>query len=407
MVGPLDATLTQRQPLPSGITSSLLLWLSLALLCLVRPSDGRNFTLTQDLSGADFFDAFHWWNYQDPTKGAVNYISKSQARAANLSFVNEKGHFVMQADSTTRVEPGDARRSVRIHSNRLMGDGILVARFAWMPQGCGTWPAFWTCTIDVWPSGGEIDIIEGANNQGPRNLASLHTRYGCHIPNGNSSQHTGVSYEADCSCQPGCSVHFQEDNTFGPGFNKNGGGWYAMRRDTRADGDGISVWFWPATTPASSLPLAVAAAADGSAPKYVMMDANATGHDRAELERWGEPAAFFPNIANATASQGALEGGVDGVCQMQDFFEEHEIIINLTFCGSWAGETFASSGCGAQYGNVSCEQFVRENPQAFADARWEIEYLRTYTDGGARLGVPALSLVVAAAALVVVGTMAA
>lgn len=29
-----------------------------------------------------------------------------------------------------------------------------------MPQGCGTWPAFWEVGAN-WPFGGELDIIEG------------------------------------------------------------------------------------------------------------------------------------------------------------------------------------------------------------------------------------------------------
>jgi beta-glucanase (GH16 family) len=35
-----------------------------------------------------------------------------------------------------------------------------------MPQGCTTWPAFWTVIEDGWPKSGEIDIIEGVNDVG-------------------------------------------------------------------------------------------------------------------------------------------------------------------------------------------------------------------------------------------------
>lgn len=50
-----------------------------------------------------------------------------------------------------------------------------------MPEGCGTWPAFWTVTADQWPQGGEIDIIEGVNDQG-NNLVSLHSTALCSQP---------------------------------------------------------------------------------------------------------------------------------------------------------------------------------------------------------------------------------
>ena len=113
-----------------------------------------------------------------------------------------------------------------------------------------------------------------------------------------------------------------------------------MKRDTRTGGEGISVYFWPSNTSVDALPAAVAAAA-GSAPPYVLTGANATAED---LAKWGQPAAHFDNGAS---------------CDMSQYFEEHEIIINLTFCGDWAGETFQSSGCGPQ----SCSSFVRSESQ--------------------------------------------
>ena len=58
---------------------------------------------------------------------------------------------------------------------------MIILDLAHMPEGCGTWPAFWTVTRGAWPAGGEIDIIEGVNDQGP-NLSSLHTTPYCDMP---------------------------------------------------------------------------------------------------------------------------------------------------------------------------------------------------------------------------------
>lgn len=43
-------------------------------------------------------------------------------------------------------------------------DGVLaVLDLQHMPEGCATWPAFWTLSAQgPWPHGGEIDIVEGA-----------------------------------------------------------------------------------------------------------------------------------------------------------------------------------------------------------------------------------------------------
>ena len=54
------------------------------------------------------------------------------------------------------------RDSVRVVSNTCWADSIVVADILHMPEGCATWPAFWTVSkAGEWPKGGEIDIIEG------------------------------------------------------------------------------------------------------------------------------------------------------------------------------------------------------------------------------------------------------
>jgi len=40
-----------------------------------------------------------------------------------------------------------------------------------------TWPAIWETKESNWPAGGEVDILEGVNDQGP-NAATLHTLSG-------------------------------------------------------------------------------------------------------------------------------------------------------------------------------------------------------------------------------------
>lgn len=251
----------------------------------------------------------------------------------------------MRVDSTTLLADNDTmgRKSVRIQSNDLMGDGVLLAKFNWMPQGCGTWPAFWTCTTDSWPTGGEIDIVEGANDQGPRNLVSLHTQPGCTIPGGQGTttnrNDTGYSNASNCENQPGCSNQASANNSFGPDFNRNGGGYFAMIRDTVAGGAGISVFFFPATTSNSSLPTAF----QYPALPYLQTDDNVTSSAYTTLSSiWSTPIAHFPNSNSS--------------CAMQNYFEPHQIILDITLCGYWAGETFQYvSSCP----NVTCEDYVR------------------------------------------------
>ncbi len=120
-----------------------------------------------------------------------------------------------------------------------------------------------------------------------------------------------------------------------------------MRRETGAGDPGIGVYFWPLNTAASNLPAAVSAIADGqAAPKYFVTNSNATGNDLAELNKWGRPSAFFANVANSSASAAALATGDGPVCQMQNFFGEHEIIINLSLCGIGLRDVWVLGLCG-------------------------------------------------------------
>lgn len=105
----------------------------------------------------------------------------------------------MRADNT-KVVPDNARGrdSVRISSWQAYDEQVIVLDLQHMPEGCSTWPAFWTLSQKgPWPQGGEIDIVEGmlypqlfthytdfrqGVNQATQNLASLHTTPNCLMP---------------------------------------------------------------------------------------------------------------------------------------------------------------------------------------------------------------------------------
>lgn len=71
----------------------------------------------------------------------------------------------MRADYENVVPPqARGRDSVRITSHNAYTDSVIIFDLQHMPEGCGTWPAFWTLSQSgPWPSGGELDIIEGTS----------------------------------------------------------------------------------------------------------------------------------------------------------------------------------------------------------------------------------------------------
>lgn len=165
------------------------------LLCLAHvliPAASANFLLKDSYIGHNFFDGWKWETLDDPTHGRVNYVDEGTARASNLSYGELRprlatphivahhprvsatdSKFVMRADSFKTVDPGArGRDSVRISSYNAYDESVIVLDLQHMPEGCSTWPAFWSLSQKgPWPKGGEIDFIEGMSRvSSPANL---------------------------------------------------------------------------------------------------------------------------------------------------------------------------------------------------------------------------------------------
>lgn len=170
------------------------------------------------------------------------------------------------------------------------------------------------------------------------NAATLHTSTGCTMPVVRNQ--TGQVYwitaflpilsiasrttaatncDAAVDYNTGCGVKMDDKRTsYGPAFNWHGGGWYVMERATNE----INVWFYPRYT--------------GDVPELVKFKAGSL--DTAQL---GMPTANFPNTH----------------CDIEKKFGPQWIVINLTFCGDWAGspDVYGQSECpGTCIGNSAC-----------------------------------------------------
>ena len=126
------------------------------------------------------------------------------------------------------------------------------------------------------------------------------------------AQQTGSAVGTDCDVyttgNSGCSTLSSDGTSYGPTFNANGGGFYAMERSNA----GVKVWFWPRGS--------------GATPSDV-----ASGAASVNTDNWGTPFADFPSTS----------------CDMASHFGPHNVVINLTFCGDWAGiaSIFNGDGC--------------------------------------------------------------
>lgn len=124
-----------------------------------------------------------------------------------------------------------------------------------MPHGCAVWPAFWTVGPD-WPSGGEIDILEGVHDSDV-NQMTLHTADGCSL--GTQGQNgvqnaifTGKVVNTVCassnSNNAGCAVIDASQSSYGKALNAADGGVFAMLWND----DGIKICASSISLPISS-----------------------------------------------------------------------------------------------------------------------------------------------------------
>lgn len=302
-------------------------------------ADGSTFLwLPQDeYSGSTFFDNWDFYTGADPTNGLVNYVNRTTSFAQNLTYVQDDGIVIMKGDDTTWLGQGVYRNSVRISSIAQYTTGLFILDLNRAPWGCGTWPAFWTLGNGLsWPYAGEIDIIEGVHDN-EHNQVAWHTGPGCTLTptanfTGSIVQQNGQN-NLNCNGlinqNSGCGVTEWSRASYGPYFDSIGGGAFAMKWDE----DGIAVWsFYRATIPKDIL----AGSPDPS--------------------QWGVPsAALAPSN-----------------CDPLKYFVNHSIIFDITFCGDWAGNSYATSGCPG-----TCENTLMV-PTNFVNATWSINSLKVY-----------------------------
>ncbi|TCD62347.1 hypothetical protein EIP91_007045 [Steccherinum ochraceum] len=301
--------------------------LAVAAASVAPTALAATYSLSDNHVGSDFLSSFVHEAIADPTHGRVNYVDQATAIAQNLTYASGNT-LILRADSKATLDPsGPGRNSVRIRSQKTYTTHVTVFDIAHMPEGCGTWPAAWETAETGWPDLGEVDISP--------NAMTLHTNANCNMPASRAQTGNPTSNVCDivASGNTGCGVQSTTPNSFGPPFNAIGGGFYAMERTNSF----IKVWFWQRS--------------DGSTPGDLKGGASSINTDA-----WGTPNALFPNTD----------------CDLASHFGPNNIIIDLTFCGDWAGIPSIFNGAG-------CAAFVNQNPSAFANAFWQINAVRVYT----------------------------
>lgn len=346
------------------------------------------YTLTDNLTYENFFPNFSFFSEPDPTHGFVQYANLSSAISQRLAGYLPHTQSVFLGVDATHNASSTGRASVRLESNQNWTQGLLIADIRHMPaEQCGVWPAFWLVSASqAWPDGGEIDILEGVNDA-VVNAVSLHTARGCVVDNSSSvvggstdgnagdANHTssapmfsGTMLTTDCDVDAigqtknaGCSIRASEEvdvvyngsarlgagdaesrtallPSYGTRFNSVQGGVYAMEWTET----GISVWLFPRDS-------------EGYNAYFPHVNASVAAPDPAA---WGPPLARFSGAG----------------CDFAQRFRDMKIVVNTAFCGDWAGREWNDT-CRQKTGVETCEDYVRDHPEAFSEAYWEIRGL--------------------------------
>ncbi|KAK2760753.1 hypothetical protein FQN54_001989 [Arachnomyces sp. PD_36] len=312
--------------------------LSVALLAFAQ--SGAAYTLVDDFSATNFFPNFDFFTSEDPTHGFVKYVDAATAHSTGLTDIktdSDGSQSVYMGVDYTNITH-DGRPSVRITSKKSYNHGLFIGDFSHMPGGvCGTWPAFWMLGPN-WPVGGEVDILEGVHQQTRNNMVA-HTNANCSIQDwgfSGSLKTDDCDVEApDQSPNAGCRITSTVPNSYGTGFNKAGGGVYAMEWTPEY----IKIWFFTR-------------AWGGTVPLDIEL-----GHP--DPKSWGFPDAAF-----------------QGPCDINDHFYDMQIIFDTTFCGDWAEGVWAESSCSDRA--PTCLDFVRDNPAEFEEAYWGVNSVKVY-----------------------------
>lgn len=309
------------------------------------------YSLVDNFSGPSFFDHFQFFNNSDPSHGFVEYVNSTTAvqrqYVALFDSDAQANYAYLGIDQSPNLS--SARPSVRIISHQSWTHGLIVADIHAAPTGCGLWPAMWLVNPGTWPgSTGEIDVFETVHESG-FNTMSLHTSSGCEISNasnlfsGNMITDNCDVAAADQAANSGCSIEGMSETinrqvyaTAGPEFNQNGGGVYALQWSS----SNISVFFFPR----------------GLVPEDIMQG--------------------LPSPAGWSQRPLASFSGSD--CILDQHIANLSLVINIDACGDWAGQTWQSSGCAAKTGISTCDAYVANATNAFAQAFWLIDNVKIY-----------------------------
>ncbi|KAF9741126.1 hypothetical protein PMIN02_011262 [Paraphaeosphaeria minitans] len=296
-------------------------------------------------NASNFWDNFNFIDSADVfTHGFAQYVGIDEALSSGLAKVNN-GKVRLGVDSkNTYSATGSGRKSIRLQSWGNFDNGLLVADFAHVPvKGCGMWPAFWVYQGERPdpPTYAEIDILENVNVH-TANTHSFYTSEQCTINIQKGSlvpeKSTNCHWASNGPSSQGCSFH-AEEGTFNQPFNDQ----YKVIA-LQVERERIRIWHFK--------------------KNEVPADLNSANPSP---DAWTKA----PTVHITPKS-----------CDFHKAFQRFHIIINITFCGSWAGDDFNNTNyagqCAKQTATNDCKSWVASHPSDFTNTYFEFNSIKLF-----------------------------
>uniref|UniRef100_A0A7S0FNA9 GH16 domain-containing protein n=1 Tax=Pyrodinium bahamense TaxID=73915 RepID=A0A7S0FNA9_9DINO len=259
-----------------------------------------SYDLRWKAEGRTFFDDWQFLTRSE-THGAEYYLNKTDAFQAGVVYASDHGAIVRVGDQIMPFK----RRSVMLHSAQAWRPDrgfVLAMKYRHLPYGAGIWPAFWLMNSDyLWPRGGELDILEFANDEG--NKVSFHTSQNCSLNRRKLEECMKNREGVDSDVKAACYTNYTS-NELGCWSQqiRRTGKWFAENPGVIAtawDASGVSVFH----IPEAEIPIDLRS--DMPSPN--------------SWSKW--LIAFLPFDAASCI----------------DIAKPQEIVLNIALCGDWAG----------------------------------------------------------------------
>ncbi|GAA5867542.1 hypothetical protein JCM1840_002545 [Sporobolomyces johnsonii] len=319
---------------------------SLVLAALAAVAEAKTYKLQNSYKGQSLINSFQFQTGDADNGGVAYYNSYANAKKKKLISIDSSGAVELRVSTTANQAKRDSLRLVS--KQTFNSGGLFVFDIKNIPAAQGAWPALWL-TGSNWPNDGEIDVIEGVHET-TMNALSTHTSSGCTMQTSGFYGTFMMSGSGRTNCDAyatnsqGCGIRSKSTQSYGPAFNKLGGGVYALLWSS----SGIKIYFWPR----SKIPSDV----KSGNPK--------------PSSAWGLPQFYLS----------------PSKCNPMKKFKDLNLVINTNLCGTWAEGVWDTSlsyaGQSASpksiTGYSSCASYVKSQGHAFANAYWGINSIKIY-----------------------------